>query len=244
MYLHFCHPEPSTSLKINSAKGLQPAGRDSSLPKKRVAQNDIRGQLAFIWSLCFFFAPLASMGLLPYLLIEWVEQTDFKNPFKNIRFDLLFAGAMIVIISYLFFSSNTAAQERGFQSIAIKDILIFFLLEGGILWLFLAPRLWRDPRWIITGLLLIFIPFIQLGNGRDFVMRASIAPLFYLMIMCAEIIFQNSSSRLYRMAFVVFLLIGAWTPLYEINRSVYRTFEYYFILDEDQRLTIPPPAAH
>ncbi|MDO8753771.1 MAG: hypothetical protein Q7J80_07745, partial [Anaerolineales bacterium] len=235
----------STSLKINSAKDLQPAGRDSSLPKKRVAQNDIRGQLAFIWSLCFFFAPLASMGLLPYLLIEWVEQTDFKNPFKNIRFDLLFAGTMIVIISYLFFSSNTAAQERGFQSIAIKDILIFFLLEGGILWLFLAPRLWRDPRWMVTGLLLIFIPFIQLGNGRDFVMRASIAPLFYLMIMCAEIIFQNSSSRLYRMAFVVILLIGALTPLYEINRSIYRTFEYYFILDEDQRLPTPPkPVTH
>ncbi|MDP2777476.1 MAG: hypothetical protein Q8O48_07520, partial [Anaerolineales bacterium] len=31
--------------------------------------------------------------------------------------------------------------------------------------------------------------------------------------------------------------------LYEINRSVYRTYEYYFILDEDQRLT-PPPATH
>ena len=185
------------------------------------------------------------MGLLPYLLIEWVEQTDFKNPFKNIRFDLLFAGAMIVIISYLFFSSNTAAQERGFQSIAIKDILIFFLLEGGILWLFLAPRLWRDPRWIITGLLLIFIPFIQLGNGRDFVMRASIAPLFYLMIMCGEVIFHKTTARFTRLALTVILLIGALTPLCEINRSIYRTFEYYFVLDEDQRSATPPaPAAH
>ncbi|MDP2777444.1 MAG: hypothetical protein Q8O48_07360, partial [Anaerolineales bacterium] len=222
----------STSLKINSAKGLQPGGRDSSLPKEQVAQNDIRGQLAFIWSLSFFFAPLASIGLLPYLLIEWIKQTDFKHPFKNLRFDLLLASGIIIIISYLLFSSNTAAQERGFQSIAIKDLLIFFLLEGGILWLFLAPRLWRDPRWMVTGLLLILIPFIQLGSGGDFVMRASIAPLLFLMIMCAEVIFQNSSSRLYRMAFVVFLLVGALTPLYEINRSVYRTYEYYYILVE------------
>ncbi len=252
----------SIFVALSEAKGLQPGGRDSSLPtpalpkkhrddvagsarEERVAQNDIRGQLAFIWSLCFFFAPLASIGLLPYLLIEWIKQTNIKNPFKHIRFGLLFAGAIIVIISYLFFSSNTAAQERGFQSIAIKDILIFFLLEGGILWLILAPRLWRDPRWMVTGLLLIFIPFIQLGNGRDFTMRASIGPLFYLMSMCGGIVFQNSSSRLYRMAIIVILLIGALTPLYEINRSIYRTFEYYFILDEDQRLTTPAkPVTH
>jgi len=252
----------SIFVTLSEAKGLQPGGKDSSLltpalPKKhrddvaggareeRIAQNDIRGQLAFIWSLCFFFAPLVSIGLLPYLFIEWIKQTNIKNPFKHIRFGLLFAGAIIVIISYLFFSSNTSAQERGFQSIAIKDILIFFLLEGGIIWLILAPRLWRDPRWMVTGLLLIFIPFIQLGNGRDFAMRASIAPLFYLMIMCGEVIFQNLSSRLYRKAIIVILLIGALTPLYEINRSIYRTFEYYFILDEDQRLTTPPkPVTH
>ncbi|MDP1778763.1 MAG: hypothetical protein Q8K73_00665, partial [Anaerolineales bacterium] len=252
----------SIFVTLSEAKGLQPGGKDSSLltpalPKKhrddvaggareeRIAQNDIRGQLAFIWSLCFFFAPFVSIGLLPYLFIEWIKQTNIKNPFKHIRFGLLFAGVIIVIISYLFFSSNTSAQERGFQSIAIKDILIFFLLEGGIIWLILAPRLWRDPRWMVTGLLLIFIPFIQLGNGRDFAMRASIAPLFYLMIMCGEVIFQNLSSRLYRKAIIVILLIGALTPLYEINRSIYRTFEYYFILDEDQRLTTPPkPVTH
>ncbi|RJP52435.1 MAG: hypothetical protein C4586_02995 [Anaerolineaceae bacterium] len=213
--------------------------------QKALPQSDTRGLLSFIWSLCFFFAPLASIGLLPYLLIEWIKQTDIKKPFKDIRFGLLFASAIIVIVSYLFFSSNAAAQERGFQSIAIKDLLIFFLLEGGILWLFLAPRLWHNPYWMVTGLLLFFIPFIQLGSGRDFVMRASIAPLFYLMIMCGEAVFQNTTPRLTRLALTVILLIGALTPLYEINRSIYRTFEYYFVLDEDQRSETPPaPPAH
>ena len=133
-------------------------------------------QKIFIWSLCFFFAPLAAIGLFPYLLIEWFKQTDFKSPFKNLRFDLLLASGVVVLVSYLFFSSNTAAQERGFQAIALKDFLAFFLLEGGILWLLLAPLKWRDPRWVVTGLLLAIIPFIQIGSGRDFVMRASIAP--------------------------------------------------------------------
>ncbi len=144
----------------------------------------------FTFSLCFFFAPFAALGLLPYLLIEWFKQTDFKSPFKNLRLDTLLASGIIVLISFLYFSSNTAAQERGLQAIALKDFLAFFLLEGGILWLFLAPLKWRDPRWVVTGLLLAVIPFIQLGSGRDFVMRASIAPLFYLMMMTGEAIFQ------------------------------------------------------
>ena len=41
------------------------------------------------------------------------------------------------------------------------------------------------------------------------------------------------------------LVIGAFAPLYEINRSIYRTYEYYFILDETQRATpITEPANH
>jgi len=203
------------------------SGGDQECPR-----NDMK---IFIWALCFFFAPLASIGLFPYLLIEWIRRTDFKNPFKNIRFDLLFASAIVFIISCLFFSSNPAAQERGFQSIALKDFLAFFLLEGGILWLLLAPRFWRDPRWAVTGLLLCCIPFIQFGSGRDFVMRASIAPLLYLMIMVGETIFQKTTNRILLFAFYFLLLLGSLTPLYEINRSAYRTFEYYFLLDDSQR---------
>jgi hypothetical protein len=202
-------------------------------------------QKILIWSLCFFFAPLASIGLLPYLCIEWFKNTDFKLFFKNLFLVSLLASSVIVAISYLFFSSNAAAQERGFQAIPIGDFLPFFLLEGGILWLMLAPMKWRDPRWIVTGLLLLILPFVQLGSGRDFVMRASIAPLFYLMMMTAEVFFQPATSRFYRAAFALLLAIGALTPLYEINRSVQRTFEYYFVLDESD-LAEPPlePVTH
>jgi len=191
----------------------------------------------FIWSLSFFFAPLASIGLLFYLGIDWFEQIQeiIRDRFKGIRFDVLVAGVIVLLISYLFFSSNTAAQERGFQSLALKDVLVFFLLEGGIFWLLLAPRYWRNPRWAVTGVLLFVAPFIQFGNGHDFVMRASIAPLFFLMIMVGETVFQKTASRILLFTFYLLLLLGSLTPLYEINRSVYRTYEYYFVLDESQR---------
>lgn len=196
-------------------------------------------QKIFIWSLCFFFAPLASIGLFSYLLVEFFKQTDFKSPFKNLRLDLLLPSGIILLISYLFFSSNSAAGQRGFQSIAIADFIPFFLLEGGILWLLLAAFKWRDSRWTLTGLLLLILPFIQIGSGRDFVMRTSIAPLFYLMVMTGEVLFQSNASRFYRIAIAAVLMLGALTPLYEINRSIYRTYDYYFVMDKTKR--VPPP---
>jgi hypothetical protein len=196
------------------------------------------GQAVLIWGLSFFLAPLASPGLLVYMLIDWFEaaRIDIKGWLKNFRFELLIAAVLVVAPSYLYFSSNTAAQERGFQLLPPGDLLIFLLLEGGVLWLLLAPRLRREPRWVATGLLLFSMPFIQFGSGRDFVMRASITPLFFLMIWCGETIFQHLSPRFFRIAMIVILFVGALTPLYEINRSIQRTFEYYFLLDVDQRI--------
>jgi hypothetical protein len=192
-------------------------------------------QKGFVWALSFFFAPLASIGLIPYLMIDLFTLTDWKSFFKSIRVGLLLATGIIFLLSYFFFSSNTAAQERGFQLIALKDLLVFFLLDGGIFWLMLASSKWRDPRWAVTGILFLLMPFIQLGNGRDFVMRASIAPLFYLMTMVGETILNKVASRGLIITFYVLLVLGALTPLYEINRSVSRTYEYYVALDEIQR---------
>jgi len=195
-----------------------------------------RNDIILFWTLCFFFAPLASVGLLPYVLIELIKQTDFKAPFKNIHWEILISAVIVFLLSSFFFTSNTAAQSRGFQSLPLDKFLAFFLLEGGILWIILAPSKYRDPRWIVTGILLALIPFIQLGSDRDFVMRASTAPLFYLMLLTGETIFNKSSSLITRYSLLALLLLGSLTPLYEINRSIHRTYEYYFVLDDDQKI--------
>ena len=187
-------------------------------------------------ALCFFFAPLAAIGLFPYLLLEGMDElrAGLKTFLKAIRFDVVAAGLAIVAISYLYFSSNTAAQERGLHPLPPVLFTAFFLLDGGLLLLLLAPKKWRDPRWAVAGILLLFIPFIQFGNGQDFVMRASIAPLFGLMLMTGETLDQNNQPRMLRVALFAVLLIGALSPVYEINRSLYRTTQYY-LLDKSQR---------
>ncbi|MCB9111107.1 MAG: hypothetical protein H6634_07640 [Anaerolineales bacterium] len=211
--------QSSKSLEIASGK------------EQRRPRND---ELILLWSLCFFFAPFASVGLLPYVLIELIKQTDFKSPFKNLHWEQIAAALIIFLLSALFFTANTAAQSRGFQSLPLTKYLAFFLLEGGILWLMLAPSKYKDPRWIVTGVLLAVIPFIQIGNDRDFVMRASIAPLFYLMLMTGETLFEKTVIRvslITRYSLVALLVLGAFTPIYEINRSIYRTYDYYFLQD-------------
>jgi hypothetical protein len=224
---------------LAEAKQSQNSNEIASEKKQERPRNDV---ILLLWSFCFFFAPLASVGLLPYVLIELFKQTDFKSPFKNLCWEQLAAAFIIFLLSSFFFASNTAAQSRGFQSLPLDKFLAFFLLEGGILWLVLAPSKYRDPRWVVTGILLIVIPFIQLGSDRDFVMRASIAPLFYLMLLASETIFNKATPRLLLITCYLLLLIGSFTPLYEINRSIYRTYEYYFVLDESQKIqTITEP---
>lgn len=205
-------------------------------------QSNTRSDLILLWSLCFFFAPLPSVGLLPYILIELIKQTDFKSPLKNLNPSIILSAVILFLLSFFFFASNTAAQSRGLQSIPLDTFLAFFLLEGGLLWLVLAPSKYKDPRWIVTGILLAVIPFIQFGSDRDFVMRASIAPLFYLMLMTGETIFNKSSSLITRYSLLALLLLGSLTPLYEINRSIHRTYEYYFVLDDDRKIeTVTEP---
>jgi hypothetical protein len=227
--------------RSEAAKQSLNAPESASSKEQKLPHIDIRTELILLWSLCFFFSPLAAIGLFPYLLIELFKQTNLKSLFKNLRYEVLFSAILIFLLSYFFFSANTAAQQRGLQSIPFVDFFAFFLLEGGLLWLVLAPVKWRDPRWMVTGALLLIIPFIQLGNGRDFVMRASIAPLFYLMLMTGEIIFQKTSPRWIRAACCVLLVFGAFTPLYEINRSVYRTVDFYFFKAQDCSCDLPSP---
>jgi hypothetical protein len=65
--------------------------------------------------------------------------------------------------------------------------------------------------------------------------------------MVGKTIFQKETNRILLFAVYLLLLIGSLTPLYEINRSVYRSFQYYFLANtEDCGCEIPAsePVTH
>lgn len=207
-------------------------------------------QIFLAWALTFFFAPLPALGLLPFALLEWLERvrssgSSFSQTLlKTFSLPNILA-ASIVLISFLYFSANTALQSRNWQNVPLAKLLLFLALEGGLLWMTLVWNHYRDLRWYLLGMMLLLFPFIQVGSGRDFVMRASIPALFYLMVWVAEALSSAHFSRLLRGFLFLLLGIGALTSLYEINRSIYRTFVYYATPHESERVTPDPqPILH
>jgi hypothetical protein len=198
-----------------------------------ILTKESRSHAPLFWSFCFFFAPLPALGLLPFLLIEmlspiWEDGKPLAQAFRDFLTPSTLAAVLLAGVSLIYFSSNTAAQTRGLQAVNVSRWLPFILLEGGLLWLMLFPRHRNDARWLAAGVLLVFLPFLRLGNAGDFVMRASIPVLFYLMVWSGEALFLSPTKHV-RVLMMALLILGAITPLYEINRSIYRTAEYYFV---------------
>ncbi len=215
--------------------------------------------LFLLWALTLFFAPFPAIGLLPFLPLEIWEQVRRDGRFLPRRlfsFTTLpnLSGIGLAFVALLYFSANTAAQNRVVQVIPPLILLPFFFLEGGAMWMILGWSHRHDPRWYLMGLLLLIFPFFQVGNGRDFVMRASIPALFYLMLWTGDALASISLPRFLRISLIVLLLVGALTPLYEINRSLYRTLSFYFSSPQQTRiestpvdklvLDVPPEADH
>ncbi len=187
--------------------------------------------LLFLWALMFFFAPFPALGVLPFLIAQLLDVGHSVHGFSFKRLLLSqfnlpnLVGLLTGMIAFSYFSVNIAAQNRTFQSIPPLHLLIFFLIEGGLLWMLLWKNRLRDPRWWIVGFLLMVLPLYKVGEGNDFVMRASIPALFFLMIWSGE---ELSFSMGWRRALLLLILgIGTLTPLYEINRSIYRSLSFY-----------------
>ena len=106
-------------------------------------------------------------------------------------------------------------------------LLIFIPLEWLFLWILFAKKLFRNLNWYFAGLILLLCPLLVVGSGTDFVMRTSIPALFILMVWLLGALVNPV--KVYRPILIAVLAIGAFTSVYEINRAVFRTTDYYFI---------------
>jgi hypothetical protein len=215
----------------------------------------------FIWGLCFFFAPLPALGMIPFVLIEVFSghpsssSDETGEPHQRMQWgmsiraaqdqiratitpDNLLGGGSVLAISYLYFSANIAAQRWALIKASPVFLMIFVSLECGLLWFLLLPLYRKKLYWYILGGILVILPLVQVGKGWDFTMRVSIPALFLLMTGTAEGLFL--SGRIRRLLILVCLVIGAVTPLYEINRSIYLTSKYYLFPQVNPAPAIDP----
>jgi len=209
-----------------------------------------RKDILLIWSLCCFFAPLPAVGMFPYVVLKIPKElldTEHLNINPNIKtisvffarllqdvrsllsFDNILGGGIVLGISLSYFVSNVQSSHGSafqIQPIGWVMYVIFILFEGLLLWWLFKDRYKTNLNWYLAGALLVIIPLIKIGNGNDFCMRASIPTLFVLLLWSAETLSAPRTKA--RAGLILLLCIGAITPLYEINRSLYRTASYVF----------------
>ncbi len=215
-----------------------------------------------IWALCFFLAPIPAVGMLPFALLvipykafnaekislswKWqITKKFMKDCLADIRavitIENIFGGGTILLTSFFYFSANPNGSKISFLHVNVLVYLfyvIFLIYEVMLLWLLFYKENRNSLWWYVVGGLFVITPLIRLGTFTDFCMRASIPALFILMVWSGEALFRKPKVS-YRGALILLLIIGAITPIYEINRAIYRTAEYYFETLTDRRIYIP-----
>ncbi len=194
----------------------------------------------FLGGICFFFAPFPALGVAPFLaggiLHEAIsflrEKREPASPMiwmtRIASFENL-AGLVVGGLSLLFFSTNLAAQSRSFGLPAMAAIYVFFLLfEGGLIWLLLLPTYKKDWMWYLAGVILVLAPWFKIGDSWDFMMRTTISSLYVLLLGIVRFL-ENRKFSATHLTLILFLFFGAFTPVYEMTRSISRTIHYYEI---------------
>lgn len=195
------------------------------------------GPLIALWS------PFASVGILPFALHATIVSLKSGERLSTVFPGPLVTGAVCLLpIGYLLSGTNGMGWRLGLMPI-MSSSSHAAQMAGAIYVLFVALQVlpfllilfWKGRyRITIAGIclmsaLLLVFPFIHVGEGIDFCMRASIPAIAIMAIETIETLFslgENKKSYSDRFAFVgllVILCLGSVTGLLEVRRAITHT---------------------
>lgn len=202
-------------------------------------------QMVFLMGLAVLYGPFPFLGLVPFCMVEMLARKyDGANTFKMWLFNFfkdtftienVLCGGFIGIVSFLYLKGNYVAQITE-SSAKNKDIrgfffmfLIFFVLEAGVYFIAIAKNSVNNRLFYVSLISLIIIPFIKVGYNADFCMRVSIPALLVLFLLTVDSIYayKKSGDKIRLYILIALLVIGAATPLREINRTLVETRNRY-----------------
>lgn len=208
----------------------------------------------FLLGLNVFFAPLPALGF-AFLIFARVLN-DLLNPTEKKQGKLLsqlwerskdlftieniLGGGIIGITSFFFMFTNQSksfVDQTQISAWIILDIFLCILFEWLLLWFLLREKRKTDITWYLMAAFFIIVLFTTISGSYLLSKRSTIAPLMLLMVWVGEAL-QKKEFK-YRSALLLLLVIGAATSVYEINRSVYRTFQYYTQPRSNTTVVIP-----
>lgn len=198
---------------------------------------------AFLGLLLMPFGPIPFVGLFFIIILQGIynvlsalKQNKFLDCFKQIMtLQNIITITVLFPIYYLYYSTNTAISNNNFKlnSLSILVYFIFIVVEFFIYVILIIRRSHEKNFFLFSVIGLFIIPLFTLGNGQDFCMRASIPPLFILMIYIIDYLLKNINFcgkgilkiNGISVILIICLSIGAVTPLTEFRQSYVKLIE-------------------
>lgn len=192
--------------------------------------------IVMLFGCSLLFCTFPAVGMIPILIYIVFRNSPIKRKdsfilfLKNvITFENVVGGGVIGITTFLYLKGNKSGGVFYVQNPknVILTYLLFIIFEFVIYMFFVYRYYWMNPLYyIVFGVLLIF-PVINIGNGGDFCMRASIPALTVVALMTLKTLEKDITEKHWIRAVVLsfILLIGSITPIHEFNRTISNTFQ-------------------
>lgn len=210
-----------------------------------------RNSLWFIWALSALWSPFITIGLVPFLVADLLPRqgTTFSVRLRAYLSLPNAIGLGLLLLLGVFFATkltpitSTVDQELRmgtiFAEVARWDsplrltalYLLFCFLEFGVYFVLDCYRSIANlpvMRWPyrLAFLWLAGLPLVVLGEHNDLAMRASIPALFFVAVIVGRNGFWLPRSTLVqKILWLLVLLLGAFSPLYEIGYQIARTYQ-------------------
>lgn len=166
------------------------------------------------------WSPLAAIGILPFAAYAGFKTLRDMTPIE-VAVPALAATLAVPALLYL----SASGDAVGFRLFPIS-VKLYTLVEFSEVLPYLGAIAvigWRKC-WgailLIAGACLVLMPFGQIGESVDFMMRASIPALAILSFFVADSLITPGKKPLAKIGLIAILTIGAITPMLELARAV------------------------
>lgn len=185
------------------------------------------------------------IGIIPFVIYMLLNR-DYNCKFGKVwikcfvrdtfTFENIVGGGVTGILSYLYLRANYSSQMKAsnVSQHSLKAFLmmwiIFIFLEVGIYFIMVYKYQKKNLLFYISFCWLAICPLFSVGTAQDFCMRASIPALLILVVLIIDSVqkMYDKKDYIHLVAIVLALIIGAVTPLHEINRSIRYTVNAYY----------------
>lgn len=201
--------------------------------------------MIFILASSMLNCTLPFVGMLP-LVAYWMLTRSYDGdrwnkswlkPWVKDTFTVenVLGGGVIGIISYLYLRKSQSGGG-GISLYSLSNggwlvVLLFLLLEVGILWIILFHYQKKNPLFYICMIWLVICPILVMYGETNFCMRASIPALLLMYLYTVQTLEKAYSEKHYKHLIVIGLIlaIGAIAPWHSIVINVSETHNRHLL---------------